>query len=285
MVFNTSCASEEQILLTNSPELLSFVLILLAVGVGFAVGYFTRLILQKIVIPPGNAVIIVPGVSPVPASADLARSESRGSTLSGDAISFSPSPLPPTVGVFVELLFSPGKPRPCRALEMYGTCQSARRGACRFNHGISVAEKIRQHLRTATSTVDMAAQAITSHQIADTLRTLHRSGVKVRVIRDYANLTLLKGMERINLLIAAGIEFKVNGTRRKYSDSHLTLQGLLHHKFVVIDGRLLIHGSSNFTLKAALQNFESVVVTDIPEVVAPFIRQFHLMWDDFSRTD
>lgn len=44
-------------------------------------------------------------------------------------------------------------------------------------------------------------------------------------------------------------------------------QAHMHHKFAVIDGRLLVNGSFNWTRQAVLYNQENCVVTDNPQLV------------------
>ncbi len=53
----------------------------------------------------------------------------------------------------------------------------------------------------------------------------------------------------------------------------------MHHKFAVVDGRLLITGSLNWTLTAVQSNMENVLVTEEPDLVQPFIKEFHRLWE------
>jgi phosphatidylserine/phosphatidylglycerophosphate/cardiolipin synthase-like enzyme len=57
-----------------------------------------------------------------------------------------------------------------------------------------------------------------------------------------------------------------------------THRGLMHNKFAVIDGRLLINGSFNWTRQACLYNQENVIVTDNPQLVRLFAAQFEALW-------
>lgn len=52
----------------------------------------------------------------------------------------------------------------------------------------------------------------------------------------------------------------------------------MHHKFSVVDGRRLITGSLNWTLTAVQANVENVLITEEPDLVQPFIKEFHRLW-------
>ena len=143
---------------------------------------------------------------------------------------------------------------------------------------------MRRYILNAQTSVDIAAQAITSHQIAEVLQKIYRSGVKVRIIRDYDNLCMLKGTGKVSELQTGGIDFKVNGKKHDPRDPEMYVFGIFHHKFVIIDGRVVITGSSNFTRRAATGNFESSVVTDIPVIVEKFAKYFEKAWGEFSST-
>ena len=53
-----------------------------------------------------------------------------------------------------------------------------------------------------------------------------------------------------------------------------------HHKFCVIDSKLLINGSYNWTRQAAVSNQENIVVTNQPDLVRDFEAHFAAMWAD-----
>lgn len=121
---------------------------------------------------------------------------------------------------------------------------------------------------------------MTSHQIADILAELAVKGVRVRVIRDYDNLLLCKGTQHMSKkLTEAGAEMRVNGRMHKGS---MYVFGIFHHKFILIDNRILITASLNFTLRAVLTNFEWCVITNTASVVEAFAASFDKMWCMFT---
>lgn len=52
----------------------------------------------------------------------------------------------------------------------------------------------------------------------------------------------------------------------------------MHHKFAVVDGRKLITGSLNWTCTGVHDSNENVIVTEVTELVRPYVRQFTRLW-------
>jgi len=52
----------------------------------------------------------------------------------------------------------------------------------------------------------------------------------------------------------------------------------MHHKFVLIDDRMVAFGSFNWTSQAVTGNNESVLMTEDPTIVRPFIGEFQRIW-------
>ena len=73
-------------------------------------------------------------------------------------------------------------------------------------------------------------------------------------------------------------ELQKNGAfiRMKKSDY------LMHHKFAIIDGEKLISGSFNWTMQAAMGNYENVIVTTNNFVVESFRGEFERLWQTMS---
>ena len=52
----------------------------------------------------------------------------------------------------------------------------------------------------------------------------------------------------------------------------------MHHKFIIVDNIMLFTGSYNFTNDAERNNYENVIKTDIPEIVAAYREEFKRVW-------
>jgi len=52
----------------------------------------------------------------------------------------------------------------------------------------------------------------------------------------------------------------------------------MHHKFVIVDNRLIAFGSFNWTSQAVACNNESLIITNDAHTVAPFCKEFEKLW-------
>lgn len=56
-------------------------------------------------------------------------------------------------------------------------------------------------------------------------------------------------------------------------------QHLMHHKFAIIDKKLLLNGSYNWTAQATYGNWENVMITTVPEcLVKSYSDHFEYLW-------
>ena len=52
----------------------------------------------------------------------------------------------------------------------------------------------------------------------------------------------------------------------------------MHNKIVIVDDKKVITGSYNFTNDAENKNYENVIISDIPEFVADYVKEFDKLW-------
>ena len=179
-------------------------------------------------------------------------------------------------------------------------------------------------ITAANSTIDLAVQELNLPLVAKALATSHRSGIEVRVILDnnysrslsefktdkiakftqrdrqkYRQLFQLVDVNRDNrltpqeiaerdaiaMLRQAGIPI-IDDTADGSKGS-----GLMHHKFMVIDGKTVITGSANFTLSgihgdldnpATRGNVNHLFRIENERVAELFTAEFNYMWGDSS---
>ena len=174
----------------------------------------------------------------------------------------------------------------------------------------------------ANSNIDLAVQELQLPEIALALAKRHRSGIKVRVIlenqysrslsdlssKEIADLDTrerdryeqyfqlvdvngdgdltqqeLKSRDALVILRNAGIPI-IDDTEDGSKGS-----GLMHHKFMVIDGEIVITGSANFTLSGihgdysnsqTRGNVNNLLKITNSQVASLFTEEFNYMWGD-----
>jgi phosphatidylserine/phosphatidylglycerophosphate/cardiolipin synthase-like enzyme len=188
--------------------------------------------------------------------------------------------------------------------------------------GDDLEKQIVDTISQAKSTIDIAVQELRLPKIAQTLVKKQKDGVKIRLILEnnysfsWSNLTPAKiakmtarekgryqefyhfvdinqdnklSPEEINQRDALVI--LLNGKVPIIDDAKDGSQGsdLMHHKFVIVDNRIVIVTSANFTLSditgdfsnhQSLGNANNLLKIDSPEVANIFAEEFNFMWND-----
>lgn len=135
-----------------------------------------------------------------------------------------------------------------------------------FSPGETCLRAIQQGLRQAVHAADICVFTISDDRISREIKAAHRRGIRVRIITD--NDKQFDRGSDIEELAAAGIPVRIDQT-----EYHM------HHKFAVFDGRLLLTGSYNWTRSAAAYNEENILLTEDPEAVRPYQREFDRLWE------
>ncbi|GAB6077083.1 phospholipase D family nuclease [Desulfurobacterium crinifex] len=124
-------------------------------------------------------------------------------------------------------------------------------------------------INRAKNHIDVAVFSFTSKSIARALIKAHNRGVRVRVIID-------QGTARSKNCVGPVLEAAGIPVRYKKGNGG----GLMHHKYAVIDGKILITGSFNWTVSAEKRNDENlVVIKGASEVIDAYERNFKKLWE------
>jgi len=119
-----------------------------------------------------------------------------------------------------------------------------------------------QALRAAQAHIDMAIYDLDLWSIRNALLDAHARGVQVRLVVDQDHIT-----PEVESLRAAGIPVVADDG-----------PGLMHHKFVVIDGAEVWTGSMNFTVNGAYRNANHLVRIPSRRLAADYAREFDEMF-------
>lgn len=130
-------------------------------------------------------------------------------------------------------------------------------------------DRVIQVLKSAKQSLDICVFTITDDRIAEVLLRHQQAGLQIRVISDD---------EKAADLGSDVIDLARQGIRVRFDDS----PDHMHHKFAILDNRLLLTGSFNWTRSASLRNQENLIITDQPSLLSAFQQEFDRLWAQFS---
>lgn len=124
-------------------------------------------------------------------------------------------------------------------------------------------------LQDSKRSIDVCMLTIASREVSDVLIAAHQAGVIVRVVTN--DEQMMYSGTQVSRLRRAGIQVRID-------ESEL----LMHHKFAIVDGELLMSGSLNWTTQGLCGNQENVIITGELKLVWPFLNQFELLWKKYN---
>ena len=112
----------------------------------------------------------------------------------------------------------------------------------------------------------MAAYAFSSKYLGNALSEALKRGVNVRIILD--GDIARKAYSIDEWLAGEGIDLRFIDVKG----------GSLHHKFMIIDGKILMTGSYNFTNESEFRNHEAAIFTNNKALIQSFTAEFDRIW-------
>lgn len=126
-------------------------------------------------------------------------------------------------------------------------------------------KEIIKNINQAQASINIAMYIFTDKEIALPLVKARERGVKVRLYLDKDQVDYKYSQSRF--LVQKGIKTRIS-----------TNNYIMHNKFAIIDNRLLLTGSYNWTFSANNRNDENLMVLDDPEIIEIFQNQFVNLW-------
>ncbi len=126
-------------------------------------------------------------------------------------------------------------------------------------------KEIIKNINQAEASIKIAMYIFTDREIALPLIKAHERGVKVRLYLDKDQVDYKYSQSRF--LVQKGIKTRISSNNY-----------IMHHKFAIIDNRMLLTGSYNWTFSANHRNDENLMVIDDPEIIALYQNQFEKLW-------
>ena len=129
--------------------------------------------------------------------------------------------------------------------------------------------RLESYLNRAEQSLDVCMYIMTCESLSNAIVNAYRRGVVVRIIIDGR----MSGNDYAQTAV-----FHKNGIAIKMQSSDNTM----HHKFAILDGEILITGSTNWTMSAFFGNFDNILITNQCSLVKPFVSEFQKMWEAFE---
>lgn len=132
---------------------------------------------------------------------------------------------------------------------------------CVYNHIL----RMKSYITDAKNSLDICLYLITMGDMTTEIVRAHQRGVRVRIITDAA----------MSVSSGSKIEtFRKNGLHVRMRSSAF----LMHHKFIIIDKRVVLTGSLNWTRQGAFGNWDHIVITSQSDIVQQFNEEFNECW-------
>lgn len=136
-----------------------------------------------------------------------------------------------------------------------------------------ISSHIQEQLDNAQDEIKIAMAWFTSNELFEALKSCLKRKVSVSLLILDDPINWAPYAPDFNQLIEMGATLKV-------ADSS---QGLMHHKFCIIDGTLLINGSYNWTYYAETRNSENVVFSDDKLLIQSFDDEYGKITQPISK--
>ncbi len=135
---------------------------------------------------------------------------------------------------------------------------------------------ILKELTHAEKEIDIAMYILTDRELSNVLVSARRRGVNVRVLLDGKSAEEI-GYSKHHFLSERNVNVKLDNTHRTYGDKY---EGIMHNKFAIIDNKILITGSYNWTHSAEKLNDENLlIIKDAKEITGKFSDKFKELWN------
>ena|SRR5579864_4947547 len=138
-----------------------------------------------------------------------------------------------------------------------------------FTRSTSVAKVIERLIRSAKTSVDAALYRLSHPRLALALHDAARRGLRVRLILDREKYEVTRSTR--DILADLRIPYRLmSGRRGRWAK--------MHHKFAILDDRMALAGSYNWTVESEEENYENLMVLRERHQVEDFIQEFEALW-------
>jgi hypothetical protein len=141
--------------------------------------------------------------------------------------------------------------------------------AALFSPNGGVRARLIAEINRAQSTMDIAIYSFTADEIRNALIQARDRGVQIRILADSDQANNQGQGGEIPTLQSLGFNVKLLAGLQN---------GIMHNKYMIIDGRLLVTGSYNWSVSAESYNFENALFIQGSTVIQSYTTDFNRMW-------
>ncbi len=136
-----------------------------------------------------------------------------------------------------------------------------------FSPDDGVINKIAVVLSDAKESIYFLAFSFTSNDLGDIVRSQHAAGLTVQGVMDEEQVKSNQGTE-YDPFLQAGLDVRIDG-----------IDGLMHHKVFIVDEKIVVLGSYNFSQAAEVRNDETILIIYNEAIAQEFIKEFQRVWN------
>ncbi len=135
-----------------------------------------------------------------------------------------------------------------------------------FSPDDEVSARLEELVNSAGSSIYFMAYSFTSDPLGEAIRLRASEGVSVAGVMEAEQVGSNQGTE-YDVFALEGLDVRLDGNPRQ-----------MHHKVIIIDEKIVVTGSYNFSSNAEERNDENVVIIHDPEIASQFLEEFRRVY-------
>jgi phosphatidylserine/phosphatidylglycerophosphate/cardiolipin synthase-like enzyme len=140
-----------------------------------------------------------------------------------------------------------------------------------FSPDDGIANHILEILNEAKKSISFLAFSFTTDEFGEVIRTQAENGLTVSGVMEEQQIKSNIGTE-YDFFKQAGLDVFLDGN-----------EGQMHHKTMIVDDRIVITGSYNFSSSAETRNDENIVIFHSPEIARFYLKEFSRIYAQAQR--
>jgi phosphatidylserine/phosphatidylglycerophosphate/cardiolipin synthase-like enzyme len=128
-------------------------------------------------------------------------------------------------------------------------------------------------LQSAQESIYFLAYSFTSNQLGEIVRQKAEADVTIAGVMDDEQVRSNQGTE-FDPFRQAGLNVRIDG-----------IDGLMHHKVFIVDEKIVVMGSYNFSQNAEQRNDENILIIYDPVIAEQFMFEFERVYEQAQRND